>query len=539
MKRLSIAFCMAVAVLLALALASGSPAVVRAQDADLCSGLPESKLEKGGRASVVSATYPDLPGLFLKPEPSRQGPVLRYLPLGTVVTLEDGPQCSAEGERWWQVAVGELKGWVTETSGQTYLLEPFEGEPPTPLPSTILPLLYCIRPELGAPAPTPTPDPAGAPVVRAVFGSPDGALQYSDNGGTPRVVAQFDPPLLSVDLSPDGTAVLATSYNGVYWVDLLLSQVVLLADSTTFGLSEGAWPTRALWLPGGKAASVEIVDSRNNTYNFPVWMLPVGGIGEPFRVDIGNVPQNAVRRNPQRDTAIMISANEIIRYPANIADEPPALLEYVPRFDEGDARDLLTPAVSWAQDGQGFYTYIPVSESAPPEDRVGGHVWYVPLEGDIEDRGELANVTGPDYVIPSPDGRKTLVGSGSSWRIQDPETGEPLLILPPVQFLFDWTPDSRGVVYTTTEGRIGYLGIDGRTTSPFVPAAADNLFSINWLADGTTLYVARGADQQFSFSIQRPGEASIFIGLVNTIYAYDTLVFPTAPGLATPPQACE
>lgn len=536
MKRLSIVFC--VSVLLALLMGSGAPGAL-AQDADACSGLPESRLDKGGQASVVSATWPDIPGLFLKPQPSREGPVLRYLPLGTVVTLEDGPQCSFDGERWWQVTVGELKGWTTETSGETYLLEPFEGEPPTPLPSTTLPLLYCIRPDLGTPVPTPTLDPAGAPVVRSIIGTPDGTLQYSDNGGTPRVVAQFDPPLLSVDLSPDGTSALATSYNGVYWVDLLIGQVVLLADSTTFGLSEGAWPTRTLWLPGGKAASVEIVDSRDNTFNFPVWELPVGGIGEPFRVDIGNVPQNAVRRNAQRDTAIMISANEIIPYPANIADEPPALLEYVPRFDEGDARDLLAPAVSWAPDGKGFYTYIPVSESAPPEDQVGGHMWYVSLDGEMEDLGELSNVGDTDYVIPSPDGKKILLGSGSSWRIQDPVSGDTLLILPPVQFLFDWTPDSQGVVYTTAEGRIAYLGIDGTTSSPLVPPAADNLFSINWLADGTTLYVARGADQQLSFSIQAPGEEPVFIGLVSTIYAYDTLVFSTAPGLATPPQACE
>jgi hypothetical protein len=537
MKRLSIVLLAAMS--LALLMAVVFPAKTQAQDSDPCDGLPESRLETGGQASVVSSTWPDLPGLFLKPEPVRGGPVLRYLPLGTVVTIDDGPTCSLEGERWWQVTVGELKGWTTETSGQTYLLEAFEGEPQAPLSSTTLPLLYCIRPELGTPAPTPTPDPAGAPVVRAIIGSPDGTLQYSDNGGTPRVVAQFDPPLLSVDLSPDGTAALATNYNGIYWVDLLIGQVVLLADSTTFGLIEGAWPTRAMWLPGGRAATVEIVDSRDNTYNFPVWALPVGGIGEPFRVDIGNVPQNAVRRNPQRDAAIMISANEIIHYPANIADEPPALLEYVPRFDEGDARDLLTPAVSWAPDGEGYYTYIPVSDSAPPDDEVGGHLWFVPLEGEKEDLGELPNIGAADYVIPSPDGKSILVGSGSSWRIQSPETGEPLLILPPVQFLFDWTPDSKGVVYTTTEGRISYLGIDGTTTSALVPAAADNLFSINWLADGTTLFVARGADDQFSFSIQRPGQDALFIGLVNTIYAYDTGVFPTAPGLATPPQACE
>lgn len=513
----------------------------RAQE-DPCTGLPETRLADGALARVIGQSMSDIPGLFLKPEASHIGPVLRYLPLGSVVSVSGEPQCTLDGERWWRVALETLSGWVVESSGEEYLLEPFspaEGEPPAPLPSTTIPLLFCVRPDLGAAQPTPTPDPEGAPVLRAVIGGADGTLQYSDNAGPTRIVAQFDPPPLSVDLSPDGSAALVITYNGLYWVDLLLGRTALLADSTTFGLLEGAWPRRAVWLPDGRSAAVEIEDTRDNTYSFPVWDIPVSGIGQPYRVDVGNVPRNSVRRNRDRTAAVMISANDIIRYPLNIGDESPALLEYVPPVGEGDARDLLVPAVSWTAEGDGFFTFIPVSDEAPPGDVVGGRLWYVPLEGEPEDRGELANIRPGDYVIPSPDGRTLLLGSGSSWRIQNPETGEVLLFLPPVQFLFDWTPDSQGVVFTTQEGRASYLGIDGSAFSRLAPRAADNLFEIQWLPDGTAAYVVRGVDGRFSFSLERPGEEPVFIGIISTINAFSAALFPASPGLATPPQACE
>jgi hypothetical protein len=226
------------------------PAAVasRAQE-DPCTGLPETRLADGALARVIGQSMSDIPGLFLKPEASHIGPVLRYLPLGSVVSVSGEPQCTLDGERWWRVTLDTLRGWVVESSGEDYLLEPFdpaEGEPPAPLPSTTIPLLFCIRPDLGAPQPTPTPDPEGAPVLRAVIGGADGTLQYSDNAGPTRIVAQFDPPPLSVDLSPDGSAALVITYNGLYWVDLLLGRTALLADSTTFGLLDGRrrWRSR-------------------------------------------------------------------------------------------------------------------------------------------------------------------------------------------------------------------------------------------------------------------------------------------------------
>ncbi|MBE2195024.1 MAG: hypothetical protein IAE83_12700 [Anaerolinea sp.] len=511
--------------------------MTRALQDDNCAGLPETRLADGALAKVISANSDKTPGAYFKPTPSRQGPVLRYIPEGSVVKITGEFQCSFEGERWWAVELADLKGWMTESSGLDYVLEPFEGDPPAPLPSTVIKVAACIQPNVQTePLPTPSTETGGA--FRAVFAGPDGSLNYSDNLGPARTVALFNPPPLSVDLSPDGTAALVVTYNGIYWVELLTGQTVLMADATTFGLAQESYPRRATWIPGTNQAAVEIEDTRDDVVSYPLWNLPLDGLTQPFQLDRGNQPRDGVRRNPQRTSAILISANDILLYPANINDEPPPLLEFVPRLGIGDARALLSPAISWAEKGDSFYTYIQKSDEAPPDDPVAGRLWHVTLEGEAENMGAPSGIEDGEYVIPSPDGKMLLIGLGSTWRIQNPSTGQVVRELPPLQYLFNWTPDSKGVVYTTREAKIAYMGIDGDSVSAYVPPAADNLYEIQWLPDGTTLFAVRGRDGKLSFSVQPTEKEPVFIGLVSTVNAFAGQYFAAAPGLGKVPEVC-
>jgi len=513
----------------------------QAAQVDTCFGLPASRLVPGVLAEVVgrSARKDIAPGgAWLKPDASRTSPVLRYLPQGAVVKIQENsqPLCTVDGDRWWAASYGDVRGYVTETVDQRYVLAPFSGPAPDLPAIDGLKLLTCIQPRLTAAPPTPTPAPDSPPVVRVVFADEEGAVAFSDNGGLPRVSARFNPPPLSVDLSPDGTAALVLTHNGLYWLDLLTGTTFLLADMTRFGnISEDVWLYRALWTPDGLNAAVELVDTRDNVYSFPIWNIGVAGFGAPFQVDSGTEPQNAVRRAPDDSRMIILGANAIVPYPSNFADETPALLEYVPPIGEGDARDIVVPSVTWTAGG--FYTYVPASEDAPPGDTVGGHLWFIPNRGTPQDFGVVANVKPSETAIPSPDGTTLLVGRGESWRLQD-VAGKVLQTLPPAAQVFGWTPDGRGVAFTSKEGKAGYLGVDGVTQSGFVPKEADNLFRISWLADGTILYVVRGSDEKLTFSTQRSGSDPVYIGILSNANAYSVRLFGAVPGLATPPQPC-
>jgi hypothetical protein len=534
--RLSALCCVLCALCIGLAFSFGTAG---AQEADLCAGLPEARLADGALAKITSPSDPRFPGGYLKPRPARAGPVLRYLPVGTVLRIYDKPTCTAEGERWWQTQIDTLRGWMIETSGPEYFMEPFTGEPPAPLPTTIQPVLTCIRPI--APDPNATPGAGGGtpgvPLLRVAYGAADGGVGYTDNAGAVRVVAQFDPPPTSVDLSPDGSAAVVVNLNGLYWLDILTGRFIMVADAATFQLEENMTMRRAWWLPDGASVAVEVEDINNDITSYLVWTLPINGVGQPFNVTIGIQPRDSVRRTPDRRQVLLLSANDIGHYPRSYVDETPPLLEFVPRFDESDARALLPPAITWTPDGKGFYTYIPTSSEAPPDDPIQGRVWQVPFQGQPIPIGRPENVAQEDYVIPSPDGKYVLLGSGSKWRVQDSTLGEIVRELPPVRFLFDWTPDGKGVVYTGTDGKSAYLGLDGETASPYVPAA-DNLFNITWLPDGTTAYVAQGADGKFSLSIKPPAKDPVFVGLASTIYSYSAALLPASPGLPRAPEPC-
>lgn len=502
--------------------------------AGTCSKAPALRLKIGDMAQVTAPNITSLPGAFLKEQPDHLLPVLRYLPVSTVVQITDGPKCDKGGDQWWSVKLGDLKGWMTETSGQTYILTPATGTASTPVPSTLLNALRCIKPNTPPAAPK-----SGDPTLRVIFGTADGDLDYSDNGGPAQAITHFSPALLSVDLSPDGSAALVVNHNGVYWVDVLTGQTIMVADSNTFQLPENSWPVRARWRPDGRGAAVEIEDNRNNVQSFAVWNMSLDGSLLPFRVDTGGQPTDSLRLSPQRDQLIVLSASDFSMLAKTSSDEPKRLLEYTPLKEATDAKDIFIPAVSWEASGKGFYTYIPVGDFGTDDDPIAGHVWYVPIQGETKDMGKPADVKPTDYVIPSPDGKNALVGNNATgWTIQSLEAGSILQTLPSNASIFDWTPDGKGVVFVSSAGKASFLGVDGGNTSSFVPAIND-LFDLRWLPDGTMLYLARGKDEKLTFSIQKPGKDPVFMGIVGTTSDYRAALFEGTPTAAKPLEACK
>jgi hypothetical protein len=531
-KRLLTIFCS----FIVLANAAALQAPAQAQS-DACAKALAPHLKKGDPAQITKVSSKDIPGAFLKGDAGRAGPVLRYLPVGTVVQVVEGPKCGDDKGFWWQVKLGDLTGWMAEVSDKAYALEPSSGPASTPLPSTVARALFCIQPV--PPAAANNGD-EGDKVLRTVYGTLDGNLQVSDNGGIGRTLTSFSPPPLSVDLSPDGRAALVVTYNGLYWVDTLKGATVLIADAATLGLTEGAWPSLVTWLPDGRSAALEITDKGSDVPGYTVWNVALDGSHPPFQADTGAQAQGGIKRSPGGNQLVMLSANAISPFPKNPNDAGDPLLEYVPKGSESDPNQFVIPSLAWAPDGNGFYTFIPVSEVSGPDDAVGGKVWYIPTDGTAKDMGKPAKLKPTDYVIASPTGEAVIVGRGASWAIQNVKSGAILQTLPPVQILFGWTLDGKGAVFTGKGGQAQYLGIDGSTSSNLVPADATDLYDIKWLPDGTTFYVVRGKDGKLTFKVRRPGvEQDRFLGVIASVDAYSGRDVPAKTNLVPVPSACK
>jgi hypothetical protein len=502
---------------------------------DVCENAPALQLRLGQKAKVVASLDPELPGAHLKAGPDLALPVARYLPLDTIVTVGGGPTCDKQDNQWWQVRVGQLEGWVTETFGDRYILEPLTGtEPPSLVTTSMIPL-SCVAPS-GKP-PTPKPD---LPLLRVVFANADGSVFASDNGDLGgRQLAKFDPPPTHVDLSPDGAAVAVTNRNGVYWVDARSGETVMLLDATTLTLAPKSWFNRALWLPNGVGLAIEVEDRSSGVVSFAIYSFPMDGTGESFRVDSGAQPPNSLRRSPPGSRLVMLSANDVSPFPKNIDDDVKGLIEFTPISEKEDAFGIFSPAVTWSTDGTGFYTYIPAGQFTAPEDTIVKHLWYVALDGPPKDLGVPPNIAAGEYVIPSPDGEKLLLGRGGNWRIQAAATGTVLARLPAIEYLFDWTPDSQGAVYSTPASVAAFIGVDGGTTSKFLPAGVRGLYGVRWLADGSTLYLVQRADGTFGLGLQQPGQTPALIGDVAGTEAYSGSILFAAPPTIKPPQACQ
>jgi hypothetical protein len=515
------------------------PALAQGYD---CSKAPAPRLKVGTTTLVAKPTMKDISAGLLKAGPDRTGPVLRYLPLGTVVDVVEGPTCGPDQNNWWKVKLANLSGWIVETTADGYLLEPSTQPASTPLLSTVLPALTCIQ---FASLETAPGTPLDKAQIRLIYSTAEGVIQLSDDGGPGREITRFNPAPISLDLSPDGNVAAVATYNGVYWVDLATGNTLLLADSKSFleppfndGLGEGAWPNRVWWMPDKNNIAVEIIDTREGYVSYAIWALAIDGSHRPFKVDTGAQPRDSVQRSPSGSSIVLISANDIRPFPKDNNDAPEALIEFQPRVGEGDANSLVVPTLSWTKDEKGFYTYIPPGEEINPTDRFGGSMVYVLTAGEVKDSRKLPRVRPTDYVIPSGDGEYVLVGRGAVWTIQSVRSGKLLQTLPPVQYLFGWTPDNRGIVFTSRTAEARYLGVDGKTKSTFVPVATD-LYDIKWLRDGTAFFSVRGKDGKLSFKMQRPNEAEKFFGIIPTVKAFSAMQMLVKPSLPRAPQACK
>ncbi len=526
MKRLIMTICILIVLM-------GAAAQTQAQSEE-CSRALAPHLKKGDQVQVTKPSSKEIPAAFLKVEAGRAAPVLRYLPVGTVVEVVDGPTCGDDRGYWWQVQLGELTGWMAEVSDKAYALEPATGPAPTPLPSTVTQVVSCIQPIPQALDNPPTKEP---PVLRTVFSTLEGELKVSDNGRVGRTLASFNPPPLSVDLSPDGTAALVVTYNGVYWVDTAKGATVLVADATNLGLAEGAWPSYVKWLPDSRRAALEIVDRRSDVDDYSVWSVALDGSQPPLRIDAGAQRADGIKRSPSGKQVIVISTNDMTRFPQQINETMEPLIVFVPRGSDSDPNGFVRPAIAWKPDDQGFYTYIPVSEVSP-DDPAGGRLWYAPVVGEPENLGPIRNVRQTDYVIPSPTGEAVLSGPRPAWVMRNVKSGAILQSLPPGALPFDWTPDGKGVVFMDRTGAAKYLGIDGSDAYEFMPTDAVGLFDIKWLPDGTVFYVIRGKDGKLSFKVRRPGDEDKFLGIISTVSAYSGWLVP-AEGTAKVPEPCK
>jgi hypothetical protein len=500
----------------------------------VCPNAPKLRLSFGSRAQVVASNEPDVPGATLKTGPDSTLPVARYLPINTPVTVIASPTCDAQNNQWWLVRVNELEGWLTETAGQTYILEPLTTAETPALPTTTMIPLGCIRPNERTLPPFP-----GDPVLRLAFSDDRGRLLLSDNGDpVGRLLTRFDPPPTSVDLSPEGAAVVVVNRNGVYWVNAVTGETVMLADAITLDLNNRAWPNRALWLPDGAGVAIEVEDRSSSAVSYAILSLPITGESPSFRVDSGAQPPNSLRRSPPGNRLIMLSANDFIAFPASPQEDTTPLLEFVPISEREDAAGIFSPAVSWAPDGSGFYSFIPAGQFTAPDDAVANRLWYVPFDSGPKDLGTPPNIAPGEYVIPSPDGTKLLLGRGGRWRIQEAATGALLVALPAFQYIFDWTPDSKGAIYTTPAGVAAYIGVDQAASSPFLPAGVSGLYGVRWLSDGTILFVVQAADGTFAFGVQRPTQLPVMLATVSALDAFSGLVLPGTPSPAVRPERC-
>jgi hypothetical protein len=106
---------------------------VTAQDA--CAHAQPARLTVGqqGVVTVDSGFY-----LNVRTTPGVAAPVVVELASGESFAVLDGPEC-VDGHQWWQVRQFALSGWIAESAGRDYLVEPVDQDAPAaPTPGPVL-----------------------------------------------------------------------------------------------------------------------------------------------------------------------------------------------------------------------------------------------------------------------------------------------------------------------------------------------------------------------------------------------------------------
>lgn len=92
---------------------------------DYCSGLLSRLTISMGISSRVA--YTDGNDMRIRSAPGLSSSVVTKVPEGTDFTILDGPKC-ADGITWWKIRTqsNNISGWVAESDGKIYLLEPLK-----------------------------------------------------------------------------------------------------------------------------------------------------------------------------------------------------------------------------------------------------------------------------------------------------------------------------------------------------------------------------------------------------------------------------
>jgi hypothetical protein len=90
---------------------------------DYCSG-PLSRLTIGLSGRVA---FTDGKDMRIRSAPSLSSSVVAKVPEGTEFTIAEGPKCT-DGITWWKISAlpNNISGWVAESDGKIYLLEPLK-----------------------------------------------------------------------------------------------------------------------------------------------------------------------------------------------------------------------------------------------------------------------------------------------------------------------------------------------------------------------------------------------------------------------------
>lgn len=118
---------------------------------DACGSALPPRLETGEQGLVDVAD-----GFFLnlRVNPGAEGEEMLRLAKGEIFDVVEGPQC-VDGSYWWRVQQFDLSGWIAESAGNDYLVQPFDQSalptlPPLPTPSeglAISPVLLADNPQ--------------------------------------------------------------------------------------------------------------------------------------------------------------------------------------------------------------------------------------------------------------------------------------------------------------------------------------------------------------------------------------------------------
>ena len=112
-------------------LAAANPVPQAAYSNSLCPSTATGGPYMRSRINVGMDVQPLGASVELRGHPASDAQILRSIPAGMLIRITSGPDC-VTGSVWWLALVGGQTGYIAESDGNVYLVEP---RPPNPLPS--------------------------------------------------------------------------------------------------------------------------------------------------------------------------------------------------------------------------------------------------------------------------------------------------------------------------------------------------------------------------------------------------------------------